>query len=150
MRRRPTRQDLAAAEPPTLAADRDPYLEKLAGELEIDLDYLDDAMAAQPTLLYRAGRELARVAQARDARRREHRAAVARIDGQLRRAAREQGVDVTEAAVSVQVGDHADVVRAARALDDAQQRVRAMRQLCGAFRERGRMLAGLVQRRTER
>lgn len=129
------------------ASDQDPYLETLAGELEIDRAHLEDEVAAQPALLWRVGAEVVRRTVVRDARRREWAEARARVDGMIRRSARERGTDVTDAAVAVQVGDHADVVRAVRALDAAREALRGARHLYDAFSARGRALDTLARLR---
>lgn len=144
MAARRSREPGKSHEPVTPASEEDFYLEELAAGLEIDLRKLAEELSEQPTLFHRVGRELVRRRGVRDARRRELRAAKARVDAGIRRSAREVGVDVSDEAVRVQVGDHADVARLARATDDASQRAYAARRVYEAFRQRARMLQALV------
>lgn len=131
-------------EPPTLVGELDPYLQSLAGELEIDLGRLEHEMAAQAVALHRVGRALARAAVSRDARRRELASARVRVESTLYLAADQQGTPIAPSAVAARVEAHADVARLVRALDDAQQSLRSIRYLYRAFLERGRMLEALA------
>ena len=138
------------SEPPRLAEEETPYLDQLAGELEISFTDLEKELAAQPGLLYRVARELVSRAKARDARRRALVAARTSVEETLRRSAKEHDVETTSVAIAYQVESQATVVRAVKAADEANQRWHQVHALYRAFRERGRMLESMVQLQTKR
>ena len=129
-----------------LEADRDDYLEHLAGELEIDVNDLVGEMSRQPDTYYRVGRELVRLMVYQDAMARDLRTVRSRVEAGLRRVARERGEHwvVPEEELHMQIQSHADVERATQLHSEAKRRVRAYRVLHWAFEQRSEILLGLV------
>ena len=131
-------------EPHRLASDENPYLERLAAQLEIDTDNLEEELQRQPELCYRAWREVGRLKAIVFSSATVVKSTRARIDAMIRRASSERSSNISEPDLAHQVNINSEVVNSERKLRDNKAKLYEARAVAKAFGQRADVLMSIV------